>query len=77
MKMLEGALSNRVSVEKNQKETLRSITLTEFSIEGKKYYLRNKMDKVARQFQSIKSRTARAYHREKRSVYKKSEKSNI
>jgi len=30
------------------KESLRSITLTEFTIDGKEYYLKNKMDKVAK-----------------------------
>jgi len=44
---LEDALDKKVSSEKI-KEALRSITLTEFSIEGKKYYLRNKMDKSSK-----------------------------
>lgn len=54
MRMLEEALLNRVSVERI-KEALRSITLTEFKIEGTKYYLRNKIDKVARElFRTLK-----------------------
>ncbi|MDI1471987.1 hypothetical protein QI155_05500 [Thermodesulfovibrio sp. 1176] len=30
------------------KEALRSITFTEFSIDGKEYYLKNKMDKIGK-----------------------------
>lgn len=54
MRMLEEALSDRVSVDKI-KEALRSITVTEFSIDDTKYYLRNKMDKVAKElFRALK-----------------------
>ncbi|MEM1973878.1 MAG: IS1634 family transposase, partial [Thermoplasmata archaeon] len=48
MRMLEEALSSKVSVDKI-KEALRSVTVTEFSIDDTKYYLRNKMDKVAKE----------------------------
>ncbi|GLI53493.1 IS1634 family transposase [Thermodesulfovibrio yellowstonii] len=54
MRMLEEVLSREVSAERIR-EALRSITFTEFSIEGVQYYLRNKMDRVARElFKGLK-----------------------
>ncbi len=47
MRMLESALNKDVSTERI-KEALQSVTLTEFSIDGKEYYLKNRMDKVAK-----------------------------
>mgnify|MGYP000142963534 CR=1 FL=1 len=47
MRILESALNKEVSTERI-KEALRSITLTEFTLDGKEYYLKNKMDKVAK-----------------------------
>ncbi|MDI1471898.1 hypothetical protein QI155_05050 [Thermodesulfovibrio sp. 1176] len=47
MRMLEFALNKDVSTERI-KEALQSVTLTEFSIDGKEYYLKNRMDKVAK-----------------------------
>jgi hypothetical protein len=54
MRVLETALNKDLSTEKI-KEAFRSITLTEFSIEGKEYYLKNKINKVAKAlFKSFK-----------------------
>ncbi|WP_297209492.1 hypothetical protein [Thermodesulfovibrio sp.] len=54
MRMLEEAVSQEVSAERIR-QALRSITFTEFSIDGVQYYLRNKMDKVARElFKALK-----------------------
>jgi transposase len=47
MRMFEEALKRSVSSEKI-KEALRSITVTEFNLEGKDYYLKNRMDKSAK-----------------------------
>jgi len=47
MRVLETALNKDVSTERI-KEALRSITLTGFNINGKEYYLKNKMDKVVK-----------------------------
>ena len=47
MRILESALNKEVSTERI-KEALRSITLTEFTLDGKEYYLKNKMDKVVK-----------------------------
>jgi transposase len=54
MRVLETALNKDVSTERI-KEALRSITLTEFNIDGKEYYLKNKMDKVGKSlFKALK-----------------------
>jgi hypothetical protein len=54
MRVLETALNKDVSTERI-KEALRSIILTGFNINGKEYYLKNKMDKVAKAlFKSLK-----------------------
>jgi len=54
MRMLEEVLAKTVSADRIR-EALRSITFTEFSIEGVQYYLRNKMDRVARElFKALK-----------------------
>jgi transposase len=54
MRMLEETLKRDVSCEKI-KESLKSITLTEFSIDGKEYYLKNRMDKIAKElFKALK-----------------------
>jgi transposase len=47
MRGLETVLNKDVSTERI-KEALRSITLTGFKINGKEYYLKNKMDKVGK-----------------------------
>ena len=47
MRVLETALNKDISTERI-KEALRSITLTGFNINGKEYYLKNKMDKVGK-----------------------------
>jgi transposase len=54
MRMLEETLKRDVSCEKI-KESLKSITLTEFRIDGKEYYLKNRMDKIAKElFKALK-----------------------
>jgi transposase len=47
MRMLEEALGGDVSSERI-KEALRTVTLTEFSLDGKEYCLKNRMDKKAK-----------------------------
>jgi len=47
MRMLEEALNKEVSPEKI-KEALRSITLTEFNLDGRDYYLKNRIDKIGK-----------------------------
>jgi len=54
MRVLETALNKDISTERI-KEALRSITLTGFNIDGKEYYLKNKMDKVGKSlFKALK-----------------------
>jgi hypothetical protein len=54
MRVLETALNKDVSTERI-KEALRSIILTGFNINGKEYYLKNKINKVAKAlFKSFK-----------------------
>jgi len=47
MRMLEEALNKEVSPEKI-KEALRSVTLTEFNLDGRDYYLKNRIDKIGK-----------------------------
>ncbi len=48
MRMIENELGRTVSAE-SIKEALRSIKLTEFSLDDKEYYLKNKIDKVGKE----------------------------